>query len=113
MGNEIALRYKSKTPEVPRARGQIDVDRGRIVDIFLDRDKVSEEQVRQAMKIAENDRLRDRAEASEEPLRTVRGVRRDRTRYPGRGRAPLRVGPGRPAVPEGGGPPVRRDGAQG
>ena len=55
MGNEIALRNKSKTPEVPRTGGKIDVGRGSIGDILLDRGKVSEEQVRQALNTAKGD----------------------------------------------------------
>ena len=55
MRNEIALRNGSKTPEVPRTGGRVDVGRGSIRDILLARGKVSEEQVREVLKITKGD----------------------------------------------------------
>ncbi len=55
MGNEIALRNESKTPEARRLGSEVDVGRGRIQDILLDWGRVSEEQVRRALKIARGD----------------------------------------------------------
>ncbi len=58
MGNEIALRNGSTTPESPSTGGKVDVGRGDIRDILLSEGKVSEEQVRRALKITKGG-LRD------------------------------------------------------
>ncbi len=56
VGTEIALTNKSRTPDVPRAGGRVDLGRGNVRDsvhdILLERGKVSEEHVRRALKIA-------------------------------------------------------------
>jgi type IV pilus assembly protein PilB len=55
LGNEIVPRYESRTPETRRAVGNVAVGRGSIRDILLDRGKISEQQVRQALEIAKGD----------------------------------------------------------